>query len=154
MTDTYRQEDAQQILQIAIARQVESGELTRTQLFEIADELGIAASDLEIAEQQWQLQQGESQERQAFDCYRRTKLGQSFGKFAIVNSFFLLLNGMTGDLSWSLYIVLGWGLLLSLQTWKTYQSVGEDYEMAFQRWYRQRRLKSTVNNLLDRWLKA
>lgn len=152
MTDIYRQEDAQQILQIAIARQVESGELTRTQLFEIADELGIAAGDLEQAEQEWRLQQGELQERQAFDRYRRTQLGQSFGKYAIVNAFFLLLNGTTGDLSWALYVALGWGLMLSLKAWKTFQSAGEDYETAFQRWYRQRRLKRTVNSLIDRWL--
>ena len=32
----YRSEDAQQILNIAIARQAEAGELTRTQLLEVA----------------------------------------------------------------------------------------------------------------------
>lgn len=154
MPDTYRQEDAQQILQIAIARQVESGDLTRVQLFEIADELGISAADLELAEVQWQSQHGELQERQAFDRYRRTKLGQSAGRFAIVNGFFMLLNGMGGDLSWSLYIATAWGMLLSLQTWQTYQSAGEAYETAFARWYQTRRIRRKFSSLFDRLLKA
>jgi len=154
MPDLYRQEDAQQILQLAIARQVESGELARVQLFEIADELGISAADLELAEAQWQSQHGEMQERQAFDRYRRTKLGQSVGRFAIVNGFFILLNGMGGELSWSLYVAAGWGMLLSLETWKAYQSAGEAYETAFARWYQKRRIRRKFSSLFDRLLKA
>lgn len=154
MPDLYRQEDAQQILHIAIARQVESGELTRVQLFEIADELGISAADLELAEAQWQSQHGERQERQAFDRYRRTKLGQSLGRFAIVNGFFMLLNSMGGDLSWSLYVATGWGMLLSLQAWKTYQLVGDAYEVAFFRWYQKRRIQRKFSSFFDRLLKA
>ncbi|NJL20508.1 MAG: 2TM domain-containing protein [Leptolyngbyaceae cyanobacterium SM1_3_5] len=154
MPDTYRQEDAQQILHIAIARQVESGELTRVQLFEIADELGISAADLELAEAQWQSQHGERQERQAFDRYRRSKLGQSFGRFAIVNGFFMLLNGMGGELSWSLYVAAAWGMLLSLEAWKTYQTAGEAYETAFSHWYQKRRIRRKFSSLFDRLLKA
>ena len=51
--EIYRQEDAQQILQLAIARQAEEGELSRVQLFEIAAELNIAPADIQAAELEW-----------------------------------------------------------------------------------------------------
>ena len=44
--DLYASEDAQQILQIAIAKETEAGELTRAQLAEIASELNIAPETL------------------------------------------------------------------------------------------------------------
>jgi hypothetical protein len=155
MTDTYRQEDVQQILQLAIARQVETEELTRAQLFEIADELGISAADLVLAEQEWQVQCSLSQERQDFNRYRVAKLKQNLTRFAIVNGFLIGFNFLTADhLTWSLYVVMGWGLPVALNAWKTTQKTGEDYENAFERWCRQRRLKKTVNTLFNRWLKA
>jgi hypothetical protein len=153
MTRTYRQEDVQQILQIAIARQGETEELSRTQLLEIADEMGIAVADLELAEQEWLAQCGESQERQAFDRARRHRFQQYLTRYLIVNAFLVLLNFLTGGgLSWSIYVVLGWGLPLSLNAWKTYQTTGEDYENAFQGWCRQRRLKKTVHTFLNRFI--
>jgi len=51
------------------------------------------------------------------------------GNCVIVNSFLVLLNLVSaGGLSWSLYIVLFWGLGLGLDTWNTYQYTGEEYE--------------------------
>ena len=152
---SYHQEDIQQILQIAIARQVHEGEFSREQLLEIAAELEISPACLQVAEQEWLAQQGLLQKRQAFNTYRRGKLRKRFGNYVIVNSFLLLLNlASAGALSWSLYVVLFWGLGLGLSTWNTYQNKGEDYERAFQKWYRQHQLKQSVNTLLNRWLKA
>lgn len=154
-TRSYHQEDIQQILQIAITRQVHEGEFSRKQLLEIAAELEISPECLQIAEQEWLTQQGENQKRQAFNTYRRGKLQKRFGNYAIVNSFLLLLNlAIAGELTWSLYIVLFWGLGLGLNTWNTYQSKGEDYERAFQKWHRQQRLKQSMNTLVDKWFKA
>lgn len=152
---SYHQEDIQQILQIAIARQVHEGEFSRQQLLEIAAELEISPACLQVAEQEWLAQQGLLQKRQAFNTYRRGKLRKRFGNYVIVNSFLLLLNlASAGTLSWSLYVVLFWGLGLGLSTWNTYQNKGEDYERAFQKWHRQHQLKQSVNTLLNRWLKA
>ena len=53
MIDLYASEEAQQILQIAIAKETEGGELTRTQLMEIAAELNIAPETLMSAEREW-----------------------------------------------------------------------------------------------------
>lgn len=155
MTEIYRSEDVQQILQIAIARQAEAGELTRAQLFEIADEMGISTAEMTLAEQEWLTRCGESQEKQAFDRFRQHKLQQNLMRYLIVNAFLVAFNYLTAsDLSWSLYVVVGWGLPLSLNAWKTFQTTGEDYENAFLGWSRQRRLKKTVNRLFDRLLKV
>lgn len=109
----------------------------------------------QAAESEWLAQQSNNQKRQEFNRYRRRKLQKRFGNYAIVNSFFVLLNLIgAGELSWSLYILLFSGLDLSLNSWNTYQSQGEDYERAFQIWYRQNKLKQSVSNLLNKWLKA
>lgn len=152
MTDLYCQEDAQQILHLAIARQSQSGELTRSQLVEIATELGISSEELRLAEQEWLSYRGDMQERQAFDRYRRRRFQQHFTKFSIVNGFLVVLDlVMTGGLSWSLYVLLLWGLGLTLDGWKTFHRDSEEYQKSFQLWRQQRRLKQSVNMLLGRW---
>jgi hypothetical protein len=153
MTELYPSEDAQQILQIAITKQAEAGELTRTQLYEIAAELNIASSDMQAAEQEWLLRKGETIERQAFDLQRRQRFQRRFARFAIVNGFLMLIDllGAPG-LSWSLYIVLGWGVGVALDAWKTFQLGGEDYEEAFVRWRQKKQLKRSVSTLVNRLL--
>jgi hypothetical protein len=155
ITRSYHQEDIQQILNIAIARQVHNGEFSREQLLEIAAELEISPECLQAAERDWLVQQSGMQKRQEFNIYRRGKLQKRFGNYLIVNSFLVLLNLIgAGELSWSLYILLFSGLGLGFDTWNTYLSHGEDYERAFQRWHRQHQLKQSVNTLMNRWLKA
>ncbi|MEO1466898.1 MAG: 2TM domain-containing protein, partial [Cyanobacteria bacterium J06633_1] len=51
---------------------------------------------------------------------------------------------IAGTLSWSLYVLLSWGLGVALDGWKAYQTSGEDYEQAFQRWSVQNDVKQTV----------
>lgn len=146
ITRSYQQEEIQEILQIAIARQAYDGEFSRDQLLEIASELAISPESLQVAEQQWLSQRGEIQKRQEFNIYRRGKLQKQAGNFVIVNSFFVLLNLVNaGELSWSLYVVLFWGLGLGIKAWNTYQSQGEDYERAFERWYRKHQLKQSIS---------
>ena len=155
ITRSYHQEDIQQILQIAIARQAYEGEFSREQLLEIAAELEISPDCLQAAEREWLAQQVEIQKRQDFNTYRRGKLQKRVGNYVIVNSFLVLLNLVNaGELSWSLYILLFSGLGLGFNTWNTYQSQGEEYERAFQKWYRQHQLKQSFNTLLNKWLKA
>lgn len=156
ITQTYRSEEAQAILKIAIARKEEGGELTRGQLFEIATELGIAQEDLLAAEQEWLAHTEEDREKQVFNAYRRGRLKQSFVKFAIANSFLMLLNLISAhEFSWALYILLGWGLFLTLKAWNVYQMDGEEYEQAFQRWRLRKQVGQSINTLAGRvrkWL--
>jgi hypothetical protein len=151
--EMYRQEDAQQILQLAIARQAEEGELSRVQLFEIAAELNISPADIQAAELDWLTHRGTLQEKQTFNQVRKDKFQKRLVKFLIINGFLVTLDLLTGaGLGWSLYVLLFWGLGLSLNAWKSLQTSGEDYDIAFQRWKQTRQLKQSVNGLVNRVL--
>lgn len=155
---SYNQEDLQQILNLAITRQANGDEFSRTQLVEIAAELGISPTNLQLAEQEWRLQLEQQQKRQEFEQYQRSQLKQRFGKYIIVNSFLVAINLLsTGQLSWALYILLFWGTGLGLKTWNIYQLHGEAYEKAFQKWYRQQQFNQLTQSIftrLNNWIKA
>ena len=158
ITRSYQQEDIQQILNLAIARQAKGGEFSREQLVEIAAELGISTESLLEAEREWLVQQGEQQKRAEFNIYRRGKLQKRLGKYLIVNSFLVALNLVNaGELSWSLYILLFWGLWLGLGAWNTYQLQGQEYERSFHKWYRKHQLRQTAYSIYTRinnWIKT
>lgn len=148
----YRQEDIQQILQLAIARQASSDELTYDQLVEIAEELGISSENLQLAQQDWLQQKRELVTRQQFNLHRRSKLNKKIGRYAIANTVFLTLNWLSaGTLSWALYLALLWGLALGLEVWNTYHLNEIEYEQAFQNWYRQYQFKQSVTTLWDKF---
>ncbi|MDJ0678018.1 MAG: 2TM domain-containing protein [Calothrix sp. MO_167.B42] len=154
---SYSQEDVQQILQLAIARQAEDPdrEFSYEQLLEIAGELNIPLDSLQRAEREWGERRGEIQKRQEFNSYRLGKFKKQLGQYAIVNTLLLVLDLIGGGgLSWSLYVLIGWGIGVGLNAWNTLQTQGEDYEMAFQKWERKRQIKSSFNNLVDKFLKA
>lgn len=155
ITRVYSQDEIQQILHLAISRQNYDGEFTRDQLAEIAAELEISPDNLVAAEREWFNQQGELQKRQEFNTYRRGRLKKRFGNYAIVNTFLVLLNLVgAGTLTWSLYILLFWGLGLGLNAWNTFQSDGEDYERAYQKWDRQTQIRQSINSFFNNFLKA
>lgn len=158
ITRYYNQQDVQQILNLAIARQTKDEEFSHAQLVEIAIELGISTESLLAAEQEWRLQQKEQQKRHNFNIYRHSQLKKRFGKYLIVNSFLVGLNLVSaGVLSWSLYILLFWGMWLGLSAWNTYQLQGEEYEQAFQKWYRKQQLTEVAHSVYTRinnWIKA
>lgn len=152
---SYRQEEIQQILQLAIARQTYQGEFTREQLLEIASELEISPECLQAAEQDWFNQQIEHQKRQAFDNYRWGRLKQKTGKYLIANTFLVTLDLIgNGAFDWSHYILLLWGLGLTLGAWQTYQSRGEEYEQAFLKWERKHQLRRSAKLFWERLQRA
>lgn len=155
---SYSQEDIQQILSIAIARQADDSEFTYQQLLEIAEELEITPESLQQSEIDWRSQNTIVRQKQTFDLYRRNRLKKKVGNYAIANSFLVLLDLLnSGDLSWSLYIVLIWGLKVGLDSWNTYYSNSEEYERAFQKWTGRNQLKQSVNTFvgnINKWLKA
>lgn len=155
-TRFYNQEDVQQILHLAIARHAEdkNKEFSYEQLLEIAAELEISPESLKLAEREWLGQQGEMQQRQAFNAYRLGRFKKRLGNYIIVNAVLLLVDLLGGgNLSWSLYILLFWGLAVGLDGWNTYQTKGEDYEVAFQKWYRKHQVKQFLNTTVNKWLK-
>ena len=147
----YSSEDIQHIIQIALTRQGEDDELTRKQLWEIADELNIDLQTLQAAENQWLQLRTTSRKRQAFDLYRRNIFKQKAIKYLVVNGFFVSLNLITaGAFSWSLYILLFSGSVLGFRWWKTFHAKDEEYERAFQRWSFRNEVKQTFNNIWQR----
>jgi 2TM domain len=152
--DLYSAEDAQRILQIAIARDTESGELSRTQLLEIAAELGIAAETLRSAEQEWLALKDQSQEQKLFHDHRLQRFQHHLVRYGIINGFFVAIDLLLGGgLGFSLYIALIWGMFVALHGWRTYQTSGYRYQQDFEKWRRNRLVKQTfgkwVNRLLD-----
>ena len=153
--ESYSPEDIQQILHLAIARQGNREELSREQLWEIADELDLDRNTLQTAERDWLQGKVINQKRQAFNLYRRNRLKQKTTKYLIVNTFLVSLNIVAaGTVTWALYILLFWGLGLALNAWKTFQCEGEEYERAFQRWDFQNQVKQTVTTFWDRLQQA
>jgi hypothetical protein len=153
LTRSYRQEDVQQILNIALAQHPDSGtELSYNQLLEIADELRISPETLKLAESTWLVKQSESNKLQEFDDYRRSKFQAKLGKYAITNTCLVALNFLTGfGIPWSLYILFLWGMGFGFDVWKFfYQRQGQSYDRAFQNWERKQKIHKSITGLIDK----
>lgn len=146
---SYSQEDIQQILSIAIARQADDSEFSYEQLLEIAEELEITPEALQQSEMEWRSLDTIVRQKQTFNLYRRHKLKKKIGNYAIANSFFVALDLLEGNgLFLSLYVLLIWGLKVGLDIWNTYYANSEEYERAFQRWSGRNQLKQSVNTFV------
>lgn len=153
--DIYSQEDVQHILQIAIAQKSDRGELTRSQLWEIAAELEIDRESLIAAESEWLNRRQIETKKEEFDSYRREQLRHKVIQYLIVNGFLMAINFLAAhSLTWSLYTALILGLPLTLQTWKTLQTEGKEYELAFQRWNLKNEMKQSLSLLWRRLQRA
>lgn len=156
----YPAEDAQQILSIAIARQTESGELSRAQLLEIADELGIAVDTIAAAEREWDVKKYELADQRLFDSQRRQRFYHGLSQFAIFGGFLLLFLVLTGGagfwgglVKFLLYLgVAPWGLRLSWDAWRIYRPNEYGYRKEFQRWRRRQQMKRAVGGAMRRLL--
>ncbi|MBO3458153.1 2TM domain-containing protein [Aetokthonos hydrillicola Thurmond2011] len=154
-SNSYSQEDVQQILHLAIARHADdkNKEFSYEQIQEIAAELDISPESLKLAEREWLAQQGEIQQRQTFNIYRQDRFKKRLRNYIIINGVLLLVNLIaTGGLSWSLYVLLFSGMGVLLDGLNVSQTKGEDYEKAFQRWYRKHQVKQLFNKAVNRWL--
>ncbi|NEP62345.1 MAG: 2TM domain-containing protein [Symploca sp. SIO2G7] len=158
MDKLYAMEDAQRILQLAIAQKTESGELSHQQLLEIAEELNISPAALATAEQEWRIIKGQAEEHHLFQQQRRQRLQNQLVRYGIVMVFlvtmdFLMPGGtILGRLGFSLYMALFWGLGLSLRAWRLLQTSGERYERDLTKWRRKRTMKQTISGVVNRFL--
>lgn len=153
---SYSQEDVQQILKLAIARQVNDNnqEFSYQQILEIASELQISPDAVKQAETDWLTQQSEVEQRKAFDIYRHSKFKKRLGNYVIINGFLLIADFIgSSDLSWSIYILLFSGFVVTIDVWNSFINKGEDYEIAFQRWHRKHQIKQTITTVINKWFK-
>jgi hypothetical protein len=142
-THAYSQEDIREILNIAMANHSTlDTDLPHSQLLEIAQELSISPETIELAKNQWLSQQQAIKKHQDFDLYRRSKLQDRIGKYAIVNACLIPLNFFTGfGVPWSLYILTSWGVVRGVAAWRVFfQSQGYAYDRAFQKWEYQQKM--------------
>ncbi len=109
MAERYSAEQVQQILVAAMGQGEEDG-FSRSQLAEMATDLGISPDALRQAEQihpELPAQSAPEPKRQKFRQQLRT--------YAVVNTFLLALNfSLSGSITWAIYPLLGWGLGLLL----------------------------------------
>jgi hypothetical protein len=155
LSRAYSQEDVQQILNIALAQHPNSGtELSYAQLLEIADELRISPDTLKQAETKWLTHQSATEKRLEFDTYRRSKLQNKWGRYAIVNACLLGLNALTGfGIPWSLYVLIFWGMKRGLDTWQFfYQREGQAYDRSFQNWDRKQKIHKSITGVIDKFV--
>ncbi len=151
MPETYDEEAVQEILRLALIKQGQDGSLLRSQLVEIAEELGISEAVLAAAEEEWQVQAEEQQARTDFAVYRHQQLRQGIVRFIIINSFLVLLNGVTAHrIDWSVYPVLIWGMAIMFQAWQVLQSEGEQYDRAFRRWRLRQQIGESFKAIAER----
>jgi 2TM domain len=142
-TDAYSQEDIREIIDIAMAdRSTLDPELSHPQLLEIAQELSISPKTIELAKDRWLSQQQVIRKHQDFDLYRRSKLQDRLGKYALVNACLIPLNFFTGfGVPWSLYILTSWGIVRGVAAWRVFfQHQGYAYDRAFQKWEYQQKM--------------
>jgi 2TM domain len=127
---TFHSEEVQQILHRAMNHQ-QTGEFSEQQLKEMATELGISASALQIAQQEWQQEREKIQQKQVVDARRQRGFKAHLIPFIAVNTFLIILNLITSPkYFWAVYPLLGWGLGLGIHASCTYHLKDEKYEAA------------------------
>ena len=154
----YPAEDAQQILSIAMARYQESGELSRAQLLDIAEELGISAETLAEAEQEWAGKKSEITDRQRFDQERKQRFQHGIARFCFFTGFWLMILIMTGGSGFWAFIAKGflyllsapWGLMVAWEGWRIYRPNEYSYTKEFQRWRRKQQMWRAVGGAVRR----
>ena len=150
--ESYSQEAVQEILYLAISDKKDQGELSREQLWEIAAELEIDQDSLQAAERNWLNLRLEERKREQFNLFRREQFQQRFIRYIVVNSVFILFDILTlGMLSWSKFVLLVWSIVMALDAWKTFQTKGEAYEQAFQRWNIKNEIKASLAGLWNKF---
>lgn len=159
--DTYSEEQVDQILRYALAKRTNGQNLTKQQIYEIASDMGVSETDFLAAVQEWQSTQVVRKEQVEFDKYKKKSFQSNVLKYAIVNSFLVVLNLFTsGNIGWAIYPLLFCGLAVALDAWVTYQTESEEYEKQFQKWLQKQKrdrltaqITGKLTTSLEEWLK-
>ncbi|MEL6222518.1 MAG: 2TM domain-containing protein [Cyanobacteria bacterium J06627_8] len=152
MPEAYDNEEAQKILQLAMLKQGQDNTLLRSQLYEIAEDLGISAATLEAAEEEWKVQLEEQQARQEFSSFRHQQLRRSIVQHIGVNSVLVLLNGMTTHrVDWAVYPAVIWGAAIFWEAWQVLWPKDEQFNRAFRRWRLRQQIGASFKAISERF---
>ncbi|MEL6939227.1 MAG: 2TM domain-containing protein [Cyanobacteria bacterium J06598_1] len=154
MAELYASEEAQQILQIAIAKETEVGELTRKQLAEIATELNIAPETLWSAEREWIALKSDASQQAIFNQQKRQRFHHHLIRYSIFNSFLLLLNLLAGGYGFAAFVALTWGIPVVLHGWRAHQASGYRYQKDFESWKRRQQVKQSMQSFFNKLMNA
>lgn len=149
LTPSYSQEDVREILNIALEKHSTiDTELSHAQILEIAQELNIAPDSIELAKNQWLEMQKLALKHQQFELYRRAKLHDRLGKYAIVNACLIPVNLLTAfGIPWSLCVLCSWGIVRGVDAWRVwFHHQGYTYNRAFQKWERHQKFQQLSSN--------
>ncbi|MEY3299330.1 MAG: hypothetical protein RLZZ597_2590 [Cyanobacteriota bacterium] len=147
-----------------MARQTDSGELSRAQLLEIAEELGISAEVLAEAEREWDVKKYEIADQRQFDRERKQRFKHGLSQFCFFIGFLVVillltsgavgfgLASMTHFLANVFLYLLGapWGLKLAWDWWRIYRPNEYSYTKEFQRWRRKQQMRRAVGGAVRR----
>ena len=113
MAKRYSTEEVQDILVRAMEKSHQEG-FSRSQLEEMAADIGISSDALAWAEQDCQELATPAQSN-TIQKSKRSYFFQRFRTYAVVNVFLLALNlALSGTITWAIYPLLGWGMGLLL----------------------------------------
>lgn len=114
MAERYSAEQVQKILVLAMEQTEQEG-FSRSQLQEMAADLGISPNALKRAEQAHLKEVSEQVD--SIQDSKQQQFRQQLRTYAVVNAFLLALNfTLSGTITWAIYPLLGWGLGLFLPT--------------------------------------
>ncbi len=130
MTNLYRSEDVQKILQLAMAQKAEGRDFSRQELLEMAAELGISSEAIALAEKQLMQESEKQLTKQALNNMsnsRRRKFQTHLFLYLIVNTFLVVIDFMPDHrLNWAFWPIAGWGLGLAFDALDTFQRSNDD----------------------------
>ena len=115
MAERYSDDQVQQILVHALDQSTQKSEgFSRSQLEEMATDLGISSEALTRAEQNYQALPAPTQS-DPVQKEKQQEFRQQLRTYAVVNAFLLALNFiLSGTITWAIYPLLGWGMGLLL----------------------------------------
>ncbi|MBW4609271.1 MAG: 2TM domain-containing protein [Hassallia sp. WJT32-NPBG1] len=125
MANSYRSEDVQQILQLAMTQKAEGRDFSRQELLEMAADLGISQEAIADAEKQLTQQSEKQRAKQVLSNMsnnRRRQFKTHLFLYLIINTFLVVIDFMTdGNLNWAYWPILGWGLGLAFDAFDAFQ---------------------------------
>ncbi|GEM_PF-530526 len=159
----YSPEEVKAILNRAVELSTREEGFSRSQLFDMARELGLSEELVLQAEEEWLARGEEEEERRQFIAKQRQELREHLVAFVIVNAAIVAINLLvTPSFFWAVFPIIGWGIGLAFHAAEALPTSGPKFEARFERWRRKQRLKrqlkrsatSLVTQAVDRVLQA
>lgn len=139
MNEFYAEEDAQQILRLALHKDSQSGALSRGDLVAAAAEMGVSEDALLAAERQWLTEGAKKRDMQLFAAERRREFFSELTTYLLVNAMLVGINlFLTPGFFWAIFPILGWGVAIGMQAFETFTPQGENFRREFEKWQRKR----------------